>query len=58
MVHVSQPSSVRTKSKNIIRFLAGVNPTRWNASNMIQCWKLFVTDDMLQDVVKYKNDVI
>lgn len=29
-----------------------------DATTAIQCWTLFVTDDMLQDVVEYTNDEV
>uniref|UniRef100_A0A286Y2W0 PiggyBac transposable element-derived protein domain-containing protein n=1 Tax=Cavia porcellus TaxID=10141 RepID=A0A286Y2W0_CAVPO len=50
-----EQSNVRTRSANIVRISAGVKPIGQNASTAIQCWKLFITDEMLQDVVKYTN---
>ncbi|XP_013006050.2 piggyBac transposable element-derived protein 4 isoform X2 [Cavia porcellus] len=54
---VPEQSNVRTKSEST-KFLAGVKPIGRNASTAIQCWKLIVTDDMLQDVVKHTNTEI
>ncbi|XP_021114632.1 piggyBac transposable element-derived protein 4-like [Heterocephalus glaber] len=56
--HLPEQSDVRTSSENVIRFLPGVKPIGQNANTAIQCWKLFVTDDMLQDIVKYTNNEI
>ncbi|XP_023565842.1 piggyBac transposable element-derived protein 4-like [Octodon degus] len=49
-----EQSNVRTRSEDA-RLLAGVNPIGRNANTAIQCWKLIITDDMLQDVVKHTN---
>lgn len=50
-------SHVRSRPENT-GFLAGVKPIGQNASTAIQCWKLIITDDMLQDVVKHTNTEI
>lgn len=54
---IPEPPLVRASSENV-RFLPRVKPIGQNANTVIECWKLFVTDDMLQDVVKYTNNEI
>lgn len=50
--------NVKTRAENIISHLPCVRREFREAKTPLDCWKLFVTDDMLQEIVLRTNDKI
>lgn len=47
--------NVRTRSENIIRDRSGVKFIGQNANKAVECWQLFITDEMLHQIVSHSN---
>lgn len=47
--------NVRTRAENIITQLPGVTPEAKSATSELECWDLFFSNDMLQNVLKFTN---
>nr|XP_023022605.1 piggyBac transposable element-derived protein 4-like [Leptinotarsa decemlineata] len=47
--------NVRTRSENIVIHLPGVKGIARQKKTAIDCWLLFFTEDMLDDIVRYTN---
>lgn len=52
------PEQFNTRLENVPRFLPEEKTTGQNTNPAIQDWRLFITDGMLQDAVKYTNNEI
>ncbi|CAG4960926.1 unnamed protein product [Colias eurytheme] len=50
--------TVRTRAENIIYHLPGVKSVARDKKSPIQCFSLFITDDMIADIVNYTNEKI
>ncbi|XP_053964402.1 piggyBac transposable element-derived protein 4-like [Anastrepha ludens] len=55
---VPERSNVRTRSENIIRERQGVKDIGKNAKTAVECWKLFLTDEILQEILLHTNSQI
>lgn len=47
--------NVRTRAENIITQLPGVSQKSKSATSELECWNLFFSNDMLQNVLTYTN---
>lgn len=48
--------SVRKRKENIIIHLPGIKGNARNAKDILECWNLFFSNEMLLDIVKWTNE--
>ncbi|XP_030758010.1 piggyBac transposable element-derived protein 3-like [Sitophilus oryzae] len=53
--HKPHKTKLKTAQANIITKLPGVRPIAKNATTILDCWKLFFSDEVIQDIVRYTN---
>lgn len=51
----SSSNNVRTRKHNLVLHLPGVKRIARDAKSILECWKLFFTDSIIDDIVKYTN---
>nr|CAI5820033.1 unnamed protein product [Callosobruchus analis] len=54
MAHPPRPN-VRTPRKNIVSRLPGVKNIAKNANSVESCWRLYITEEMVEQIVQYTN---
>nr|CAI5830619.1 unnamed protein product [Callosobruchus analis] len=54
MAHPPRPN-VRTPRKNIVSRLPGVKNIAKNANSVESCWRLYITEEMVEQIVRYTN---
>lgn len=52
------PRNRRVGERNIVRFIPGVKQVARSASTPFQCWKLFFTDTIIDEIVRHTNEKI
>lgn len=55
LVHKMQEQPGKTKRKNIVTKLPGVNNVAKNSKTVLDCWKLFFPDAIIENIVRYTN---
>ncbi|XP_050065449.1 piggyBac transposable element-derived protein 4-like [Aphis gossypii] len=49
------PRNVRTRQRNIVLRLPGVKQIGRDANSILECWNLFFSNSIIDDIVKYTN---